>query len=230
MSEMELETKNETVKVDERAEERENKIEDQVSEEVIKRGKEAEDWVESGDLSKLIKVDTKKEEDSKLLFIGYGTFMTHSLRAVKEDSDMSETWGIPIKIIGTIVVEGYRRVCQPHSPYPYVVKEDGHSFMGLAFEIEKKHVKRMDGVEGVPYLYTRETVRIKTGKASMRKENDYFIYIPSKNTYEGQVKAMHRADMKDFWHERVLENMNKVAKRKYKELLGWIVKEIDKTE
>lgn len=139
----------------------------------------------------------KYTKEKKFLMIGYGTFMTQSLgeyRGVME----SEAWGVKMRIIKPIKVEGYRRVCQPHDSYPYVVRHADSSFWGLAFEIEGGDaLMRLDNVEGVPRHYTRDTVMVDGEK--------YFMYVASRETQEGDLKYMLReiAVDDDFWYTRV---------------------------
>lgn len=169
------------------------------------------------DVSEKQIIETISSERSK--FIGYGTFMTDVVSTLKKTSTKSETWGIPIDVLGVVEVEDMRRICQPYSPFPYVVKEKGHSFWGVVFEIDNDKIDQLDRVEGTPYLYERHSVEIKG--------ESYFIYLPSANTYQNHVRNYHRADLSDFWHYRVIASMNSVAKDKFRELLAHQVRGID---
>ena len=155
------------------------------------------------------------EQNKKIKFIGYGTFMTDSLSNMKKSSHQSTLWGMPITILDIVEVKDYRRISQPYSPFPYAIKEKGHSFLGLAFEIEEKYLSSLDHIEGLPYLYERHSVEI--GGES------YFIYIPSATTYQNHVRNYHRADLIDFWHFRVVQSMNTTAKNKFPQVLSWQV-------
>lgn len=150
------------------------------------------------------------ELPEKVKFIGYGTFMTQALQRF-EGAMEGSTYGIPITILGMVEVEGYRRLCYPNSPYPYVIKEEGKSFLGMTFETDRKNVRDLDRVEGVPRHYTRETVTLG--------DEDYFIYAASAETYRTYgVEAMHNYDLADFWHERVRMEATDKAMETFPEL------------
>ncbi len=164
------------------------------------------------DAAKELGIDVTGEEEIEPVYIkgiGYGTFMTEALKDLQEDMK-SSAWGVPIELLKIVKVEGYRRLSQPYSGFPFVVKEEGHSFLGMTFQIEEHFMKQLDRVEHVPRLYTREVVSLDG--------TDYFIYIPSKATYEDHVKVIHVANPPDYWHERVRMAMNDFAKQKFSEL------------
>ncbi|MFQ6125520.1 MAG: gamma-glutamylcyclotransferase family protein [Candidatus Heimdallarchaeota archaeon] len=123
-------------------------------------------------------VSNLKETTRTLIvrMIGYGTF----LRDIIQDLAAERTpkpWGEKIKVLGTVKVQGFRRLWPGISNYPIIQKAKKYFFFGILFEINKSQLVRFDQIEGVPTLYTREIINVQF----QRNLITAFIYIPTEN-------------------------------------------------
>jgi gamma-glutamylcyclotransferase (GGCT)/AIG2-like uncharacterized protein YtfP len=154
-----------------------------------------------------------KTQNSELKIIGYGTFMTQALSSFNGEMDRV-IYGVSVTLTKAVKVQGYRRVSEKDSPFPYIIPSSNDEFWGLAFTTDEKGLEQLDYVEGVPSHYTREEVEIDDEK--------YFIYVASEGT-QRRIRLMIEEELPDLWYERVKEVMSLEAKEVFPELFNSFV-------
>ena len=94
------------------------------------------------------------------------------------------------KPIGTAVLNDYRLLFKGHhgSAVATIEPSKGHSVPVLLWEITPADERALDRYEGFPYLYRKETVRVKLGKKTVTAmvyimNVDYSFNAPSSHYY-----------------------------------------------
>ncbi len=130
-------------------------------------------------------------EDSRVLMVGYGTFITNETYKNSKD-------------VKVCVVRGYRRLWLKSTFYPFVLPDPNYAGIhGLVFSISKDQLKNLDIYEGVEAgLYSREMLTVQTLDGST---TDAYIYIPTQKCIN-EFGLSLRKDPEDCWIEEIKKN------------------------
>ena len=139
-----------------------------------------------------------------MLVAGYGTFITNALGTLREDMTAIQ-WGIPVKVLGSFELSGWRRVVPDFLGYAVIIPDGEQSARLLVVETDERNLRRYDGVEGHPYLYDRMLVETPWGKA--------YVYIAGEDVSEQDL-----TQFKDTWQERIDQVQSPLARKLFPEL------------
>ncbi|MFX0208553.1 MAG: gamma-glutamylcyclotransferase family protein [Candidatus Hodarchaeota archaeon] len=135
----------------------------------------------------------------KIHMIGYGTFLRDTIQDLAAGRT-PKPWGERIRVLGTVKVQGFRRLWPGTSNYPVIQKSENYTFFGILFEIDESQLVRFDQIEGVPTLYTREIINVQFQGNTITA----FIYVPTENMIRHTLHEYEHADMKpgfDDWRD-----------------------------
>ena len=147
----------------------------------------------------------ESNKSAKVRMIGYGTFLQDAIKDLAVGRN-PKAWGERIRVLGSVKVEGYRRLWPGKPYYPVIQKADGYFFFGILFEIDEGQLARFDQIEGVPTLYVREMVNV----AFKGNIISAYIYIPSKNMLRHTLREYKLAGQKpmfDDWADHLRKTL-----------------------
>lgn len=142
----------------------------------------------------------------QIRMIGYGTFLRDAIKDLAAGRT-PKPWGERIRVLGTVKVEGYRRLWPGTPNYPIIQMEKKYFFIGILFEINEAQLERFDQIEGVPTLYIRKLVNVQFKCNTITA----FIYIPTDNMLRHALHVYELAGIKpgfDDWRDYLRETLS----------------------
>ena len=108
------------------------------------------------------------------------------------------------KLIGEATVEGYKLF---NSGFPVATKNEGTKVIGEIWEVDTEETwRRLDGLEGYPYMYGRDTVKADLYNIGVDGHFECQMYVGNPDSWRG-FKTMTECPKNDGvyqWPRRTL--------------------------